>query len=218
MPLLMLLFGVVGAGIGFAADRLAARWPAHDDGLVRPMDWRTAALVLVGALGLGALPVRWSQPLDLAILVAYFVALIVLMATDLDQKLLPDVVTYPLAIAGLLLVGFFLLQPPLEVNPLLRSKQLAVASALIAAVGAPALLAGTSLLLRGGIGIGDLKLAVGLGLMSGLAKLFSGFLIASAASSVVILGLVAARRIGLRSAIPFGPVLIVGGMIAALLP
>ena len=218
MPLLVLAFGAVGAAIGYGADRLAARWPAHEEGVVRGVDWRTVALVVAGAAALGALPLRWSQPLDLGVLAAYFVALIVLMATDLDQKLLPDAITYPLALAGVLLLALFVIDSGLALNPLLRDKEQPAASALIAAVGAPALLAGTSLVLRGGIGMGDLKLAVGLGLMSGLSRLFSGFLVASAASSIVILGLVLLRRIGLRSAIPFGPVLIVGGMIAALLP
>lgn len=206
---LVLALGVVGAAIGFAADRLGARWPAHEDGSVRPIDWRTAALVVVGAVALGALPMRWDQPLEILILAVYFAALIVLMATDLDAKLLPDIVTIPLAIAAFAL---FLIQ----VNPLLAGKEWFTGP--VAALGAPALLAGTSLLLRGGIGMGDLKLAVGLGMMSGIGRLFSGFLFASAASSVLIIGLVALRRIGLRTAIPFGPVLIVGGMIAALLP
>ena len=66
--------------------------------------------------------------------------------------------------------------------------------------------------------MGDLKLAVSLGLMSGVSGLFAGFLIASVLSSVVLLLLIASRRIGLRSAIPFGPILIAAGIIATLLP
>ncbi|MDQ1322926.1 MAG: Peptidase protein, partial [Chloroflexota bacterium] len=55
---LVILLGVVGGAWGFAADRIAARWPAHDDGSVRPIDWRTPVVVIVGALSLGALTVR----------------------------------------------------------------------------------------------------------------------------------------------------------------
>ena len=44
---------VVGALIGLGADRLAARWPAHPDGAVRSVDWRTAAVVLAGAIAFG---------------------------------------------------------------------------------------------------------------------------------------------------------------------
>ena len=215
MPLLALVFAAAGAGIGFAADRLAARWPAHEDGSVRRVDWRTGAAVITGALGLGALPLRWSDPADLALLGAYFVALVVLMATDLDQKLLPDVITIPMAVIALVILGLTVTN--LYMNPLLESKGAPLFTALAAGIGAPALLAGTSLVLRGGIGMGDLKLAISLGLMSGITRLFAGFLVASAASSVVILALVASRRIGFKSAIPFGPVLIAGGMIAALI-
>ena len=41
-----------GALVGVVADRLASRWPAHPDGSVRPVDWRTAAVVLGGAAAL----------------------------------------------------------------------------------------------------------------------------------------------------------------------
>jgi hypothetical protein len=42
-------------------------------------------------------------------------------------------------------------------------------------------------------------------------------IIASVAFSVVLIALIAVRRLSLRSAVPFGPVLIVTGFIAALL-
>src|SRR5215210_440523 len=97
MPLVVAaVFAVAGAIVGYGADRLSARWPEHEDGSVRPIDWRTAFMVVAGGVSFGALALRWSEPLPLAVLGAYFVALLVLMATDLDQKLLPDVITLPL--------------------------------------------------------------------------------------------------------------------------
>jgi leader peptidase (prepilin peptidase)/N-methyltransferase len=93
-----------------------------------------------------------------------------------------------------------------------------LASALLAGFGAPAILFVLDRLLRGALGAGDLKLAIGLGLMSGVTRLFGGFVTASIASAAVILVLIAARRITLRSAIPFGPILIAGGILAALVP
>jgi leader peptidase (prepilin peptidase)/N-methyltransferase len=211
------VFAIAGGVFGFGADRLAARWPAHADGHVRRPDWRTAAVVLAGAVAFGTLVIRWSEPLSLVVLGAYFCALLVLMATDLDQKLLPDVITLPLIPISLLLVAITQFSD-VAANPLLDAKPLPVLTAILAGVGAPLVLAATNALFGGALGMGDLKLAAGLGLMSGVTRLFSGVLVASALSSVVILALLAARKIGLRSAIPFGPILIAGGMLAALAP
>jgi leader peptidase (prepilin peptidase) / N-methyltransferase len=210
-PLLLGTGAVVGGLFGFAADRLAARWPAHADRTVRVIDWRTVAVVLASAVTLAALLVRWPETQDRVVLGIYLGALMVLAATDLDQKLLPDVITLPL-------IPFALLAIILGLDPLLAGKDLALVSALAAGIGAPLLLLLTDRLFGGALGMGDVKLAVSLGLMSGVSRLLGGFLIASIAGAVVLLVLIALRRISLKSAIPFGPVLIAAGVIAALLP
>jgi hypothetical protein len=43
---------------------IAARWPAHDDGSIRPVDWRTPIVMVVGAVALWALPARFPQPAE----------------------------------------------------------------------------------------------------------------------------------------------------------
>jgi leader peptidase (prepilin peptidase)/N-methyltransferase len=205
------LLGIaLGAIVGLVADRVAARWPAHSGGAIRPIDWRTGVLPVAGAASFGALAGRWSEPRDLLVLGVYVAALMLLLATDLDQTLLPDVLTLPLAgyAAVLFVLGW---------NPLLGGKDLALVSAIAAGIGAPILLLVTDRLFGGALGRGDVKLAVGLGLMSGVARLIAGLLVASIAGAVVLLVLIAMRRISLRSAIPFGPILIGAGMIAALL-
>jgi leader peptidase (prepilin peptidase) / N-methyltransferase len=210
MPLAV-LFGAFGALLGLLADRVAARWPEHEDGHVRTVDWRTAVVVVSGAAAMAAAPLRWPEPAQLLVVEALFAALILLLATDLDQRLLPDVVTLPMIPVALvvLLLGW---------DPLLAGKGMGVVSGLAAAVVAPAFLLVSSILLRGGIGMGDIKLAVSLGLLCGLSRLFTGFLLASAVSAVVLVALLAARRLTLRSYIPFGPVIIGGAVIGALLP
>jgi leader peptidase (prepilin peptidase)/N-methyltransferase len=201
---------VAGALVGVAADRLASRWPAHPDGSIRAVDWRTAAVALAGAAAFGGLVARWDDPRDVLVLGIYIAALIVLLATDLDQMLLPDLITLPLIVyAAILLVT--------GLNPVLAEKGLGLASGLIAAVAAPALLWLTDKLFRGALGMGDLKLAVSLGLMAGLTNLFVGFLVATVAFAVVVVLLLATRRVSLRTAIPFGPALIAAGVIAILL-
>lgn len=202
-------FGLLGGVVGLGADRLSARWPAHEDGSVRRVDWRTAAVVLVGALAFGSLIGRWSQPRDILVMGLWFGALMVLLATDLDQRLLPDAITLPLIPLALVVVltGW---------DPVLAGRSLAIPSALVAAVGLPVLLAVTNALLRGGLGAGDLKLAVSLGLMAGISHLIAGLAIASILAGLVLVALLLARRITLRSYVPFGPILIIGGILAAL--
>ena len=206
-----LLAGVGGAILGVLADRIAVRWPEHEpETMPRGLDWRTVVVAATGAVVFAALVLRWPEPRDLLILGAFSAALLVLLATDLDQKLLPDVITLPLIVfAGAVLV--------LGWSPLLADKELALVSGVAAAIAAPVLLFVTDYLLKGALGEGDLKLAVSLGLLAGVSRLFTGFLVASIASSVVILALIALRRIGLRTAIPFGPVLIFAAFAAMLL-
>jgi leader peptidase (prepilin peptidase)/N-methyltransferase len=202
---------IAGAVIGFLADRLAARWPAHEPGTPRRgLDWRTALLVSGGAAVLGALVWRWPDPMDLAVLVPFAVALLVLLATDLDQRLLPDLVTLPMiAVAAVvLLLGW---------SPLLAGKELAIVSGVAAAIVAPAFLFLTDKVLKGALGAGDLKLAVSLGLLCGITRLFVGFVFASVIFAVVLLVLIGLRRLSLRTAVPFGPVLIGAAFIAMLL-
>jgi leader peptidase (prepilin peptidase)/N-methyltransferase len=75
----------------------------------------------------------------------------------------------------------------------------------------------TERIFRGALGMGDLKLAVSLGLFFGLSQLFVGFLAASVGFAAVVLLLILMRRVSLKTAIPFGPALIGAGVLAAVL-
>lgn len=206
---------VLGAFLGFGADRLSSRWPIHEDDPIRDMDWRTVAVVLAAAASFGALAARWTEPQDLVVLGVYVAALIVLLATDLDQKLLPDVITLPL-------IGYAAAVTMLGLNPVLADKaQVLVApgdlTAILAAIAAPGLLYVTDRVFKGALGMGDLKLAVSLGLMFGLSQLFIGFLAATTIFAGIVVVLVLIRRLTLKTAVPFGPALIGAGIIAALI-
>ena len=206
---------VAGGLFGFAADRLSARWPLHEDGRVRGIDWRTPTVIAGSGASFAALAGRWSDPADLLVLGIYLAALMVLLATDLDQRLLPDVITLPL-------IGYAAAVTFLGLNPALEGKsQLLVADgdlgAILGAILAPGLLALTDRIFKGALGMGDLKLAVSLGLMFGVTQLFAGFLAATIAFSAVVLALVLSRRVSLKTAIPFGPALIGAGVLAAVM-
>jgi leader peptidase (prepilin peptidase)/N-methyltransferase len=204
---LVIVLGLVGGG-WFAADRIAARWPAHDDGSVRAIDWRTAAVVVVGALSLGALTVRFTDPLTAAIFGAYLLALVLLLATDLDQRLLPDVITLP----AIPLAFAFSLS---GLNPLVPQGALPIAVGV--AIAVPLLLWLVSIPFgAGAIGQGDLKLLVSVGLMVGPLRLVYGAIYGALLAGVVLVVLLLLRRITLKTFVPYGPFLIIGAIWAVL--
>lgn len=208
---LVVAAAVVGALFGFAADRVSVRWPEHEpDYRPRRIDWRTAVVALTAGIVAAGLAARPSGPQELVVLVPFACALIVLLATDLDQKMLPDVVTLPLIVfaAAVLVTNW---------SPALAGKEFGLASGLAAGIGAPLLLFVSDRILGGDLGLGDIKLSASLGLMFGVTLLFYGLLVASVGFAVVLVALIAAHRIGLRSAVPFGPVLIFGAFVAVLL-
>ncbi len=201
---LSVVLAAAGIAWGLAADRLSARWPAHEDGSVRKVDWRTAVVPVVGGLALWGVATRFgSQPEALALFGAYFVALILLLATDLDQRLLPDVITLP-AIPVAFLAGI------LGIDPLVQGS---MPGAVAIAVAMPLGLYVLSIPFgAGAIGMGDLKLLVSVGLLSGLARTVIGVVAGALLAGVVVTLLLVTRRVTLHSYIPFGPFLIVGAM------
>ncbi len=205
----MVALGVAGAVWGLVADRIGARWPAHDDGSVRPVDWRTAVVAAVGALGIGALGGRFGGP-GLAVFVVFAVALVLLLATDLDQRLLPDVVTLPL-------VPFAAAVDWLGLNPLVAPGD--VGLAIVTAIAVPLVLLVLSIPFGAdAIGFGDIKLLVSVGLLLGPLPAVTGLIAGTFLAGVVTVVLLAARRVTLRTYIPFGPFLIIGALWGILRP
>ena len=205
------LFGAGGFVLGIAADRLATRWPEHDDEHApgRAVDWRTAVVALVGALALGLLPLRFgADPLACIVFGAWFVTLIIGLATDLDQRLLPDLLTLPVIPVALVYAAS-------GANPLV-GRELVVA--LVAAVAIPAVLYVPSIPFgAGAFGLGDVKLLIGVGLLAGGSRALGSVFFALVVAGVVIAVLLLTRRIGRRTYIPFGPFFMVGALWAVLL-
>jgi leader peptidase (prepilin peptidase)/N-methyltransferase len=205
------LLGIGGFGLGLAADRFATRWPEHDEEHPpgRRVDWRTVATALVGALAFGLLPQRFgADPLALVVFGAWFATLIVGLATDLDQRLLPDVLTLPV-------IPVALVYAVSGQNPLVGTE---VVLAVIAAVLVPLVLYLPSIPFgAGAFGLGDVKLLAGVGLLTGASRLLGGVIFALLLAGVVLVVLLAARRIGRQTYVPFGPFFILGALWAVLL-
>lgn len=202
--------GLAGLAWGLIADRVAARWPAHEDGAVRALDWRTIAVVAAGGISVALVVDRFRTDLvALGFLLPYVVALVLLFATDLDQRLLPDVVTLPLV--GYAVVGFVV-----GAGPFVRSPD-DLLWAVVIGVALPAVLLLISVPFgAGAIGIGDLKLLLGVGLIAGAWRLAAAIVAGAIVAALAIVLLIAARRITLKSYVPYGPFLIVGALWAIL--
>ena len=207
---LAFVFGAAGLIWGVASDRISARWPAHEDGSVRRVDWRSVVVVAFGAIALAVVPIRFGDPGQRLLFGVYFGVCVLLMATDLDQRLMPDVLTLPLIALGAVALAWG--------GDSLVSRSPAW-MAVAGAIGVPAVLFIASLPFgEGAFGGGDVKFLVAVGLLSGLVRIVVSVFAGAMLSGVVIFGLLLTRRITLKSYVPFGPFLIAGALWAAMLP
>jgi len=163
----------------------------------------------IGSTFLWALPSRFTEPGPVLLFGAWFLVLQLLLATDLDQRLLPDLITLPMIPVAFVVVV-------LGWSPLVPTGELPLA--IVAALVIPAVLFVLSIPFgAGAIGLGDIKLLVSVGLLTGLQRAVLGVVTAALLSGVVVIALLAARRVTLKSYIPFGPFLIVGAFWSVLL-
>lgn len=208
-PLVPLL-AIVGLAWGVAADRIAARWPAHEGGTVRRVDWRTLVVAVFAAVALATVPARFGDPGQRLLFGGFFGACVLLMATDLDQRLMPDVVTLPMIVFGALALAWG--------GDSLVSRSPAWL-AVVGAVVVPGVMLVASLPFgEGAFGGGDVKFLVAASLFTGLIRIVLAVFAGVMLSGVVIFALLVARRITLHSYVPFGPFLIAGAVWAVLLP
>jgi leader peptidase (prepilin peptidase)/N-methyltransferase len=194
---------VVGPWLARVSVRLATRDDTATAGPVRVV--LTAGL-LVAAL-VGVLLYGGVRPATVGLAWAA-AAGIVLGAVDLAVHRLPDRVTVP-ACAGV--------TAALLADAAVLGTWGSLGRAGLAAGAAFGLAAGAALLSPEGLGYGDVKLLGLLGLVLGwvgwgavLAGVFLGLL----TGAVVSLVLVVTRRAGWRTALPFGPPLLVGAVLA----
>jgi leader peptidase (prepilin peptidase)/N-methyltransferase len=198
----VLAVGALFALAGAAAERLASVWPPEEASR-RPIGWRTAALAVASGLAAGAIVARSALPAwATAIYLVLLGLLLVLTATDLEQRRLPHLALDPLIVLGVAFVPFNPAVQPLD--------------ALIGAATAVGFLGVLALGVRGGLALGDLYLVAPIGLMLGWPVIFTSLFAAAFMAAGTSLILLATRRVGMRSYIPFGPFLVAGAVFALL--
>lgn len=206
---------LIGAVVCLAASPYLARLTASvpdrelkDWWRGRPVDRRVAVRTALVAAVLGALAGGVS---DIPSLLPAYVWLALLgtplVVIDLEHHRLPDRLMAVLAIGEAVLLSAALLGP-LDVHTWLRAIE--SAAAVFAVLFALAFAAPRS------FGLGDVKLGGVLGGYLGVAGwayvyygIFAGFLL----GTVVAIALLVTRRGGMKTAIPFGPTLVLGALL-----
>jgi leader peptidase (prepilin peptidase)/N-methyltransferase len=145
--------------------------------------------------------------IKLVLYLAYSTIFALILVTDLEHRLILNVVMYP-AILLAIVAGF--LMPDMTWWSALAGGALAFVFFLGAA------LLGNALFGSGALGGGDVKLAAFVGLITGFPLVIEALVLALLIGAGVSLILLVARVRGLRDYIPYGPFLIVGAVLTLL--
>jgi leader peptidase (prepilin peptidase)/N-methyltransferase len=159
--------------------------------------------VLTGALAV-ALWLELGPTLAFAGYLAFAAALVAITFIDLDHQIIPDVISLPGIVLGLL-VSF--------VSPLVTPWDALLG--VIVGGGSLLAVAWTYRLVRGhdGMGLGDVKLLAMIGAFLGWQSIFVTVMAASVVGSVIGIAAMLYQRADAKLAIPFGPFLAGGALV-----
>ena len=167
-----------------------------------PISPRYPVVELLTALTFAAVVLVRGFDDDLILELPFVAALIALAGIDLDHKLLPNKIVYPLAVYGV-------------IATLLVDRDDLVEN-LVSGAGAFAFLLAAVIAYPRGMGMGDVKLAGAMGLYLG-AAVIPALLVAFLSGSVVGIAILAREGAAARKkAIPFGVFLALGGIVGVL--
>ena len=171
-----------------------------------PVSWMYPIVEILTALTLVSAYELYGLTLLGGVRALFACGLIVLFVTDLQHKILPNVITVP-GIAVGVLCSFFL--PPGWRDSLLG---ILVGGGTLFAIGE------TYYRLRGqeGLGMGDVKLLGMIGAFLGWKLVLLTLVLASFAGSLVGVALIVSGRGNMKYALPFGTFLAVGALVAAI--
>jgi leader peptidase (prepilin peptidase)/N-methyltransferase len=164
-----------------------------------PSLWRSVVVELVTSACFVFLFIRYDVSLQLVLISIYSAILILITVTDLEHRLIFNVVILPSILLGLI-AAFF-------------TPNLFWPSALVGGAAGFVLAYVAAILARGGLGEGDVTLSAFLGLILGfpfiLFSLFMGVFLGGFTAFILLI----TRRVGMRSFIPYGPFLTISGWI-----
>jgi leader peptidase (prepilin peptidase)/N-methyltransferase len=167
----------------------------------------------------------WKYNLSpaLSVVALYTCAFVAITVIDLENGIIPNSITYPLMIVSIILatfmgsvitnnifvIDFFHWRATL---PFLANLFESITGGLLAFI----LLLLIALISRGGMGLGDVKLAALIGFMTGFPLVIISIFVSIIAGGIVAVILLISRRKTRKDSVPFGPFLCLGAFIALL--
>ena len=212
---MIIIYALIGLTIGglinLLADALPNRKPLAPIGsLLRwPMPLRNLIVEVGTAIAFAIIYAQplFTEPLRL-ILGSFHVAILILVTViDLEHRLILNKVIFPSIIAAAL-TSFFWFGP---------GWYLAFVGGAIGFVFFwLAAWLGRLILRRNALGAGDVKLAAYIGLITGFPGIITALVITILAGGIISILLLLVRVVNLRSGIPYGPFLVIGGFMTVL--
>lgn len=208
-------FLLAGVPLVCAANKLVVRLTAFegelvDDGSARALPWQkepwparvrwAVLLLLPPAMAIAASRFELLQATAVSLLV---LALLVITATDMLRFRVPNAVTYP---GTLIALGAAVLMPDGSLG-----------DATLAALLGGGLFFLPAVITRGGIGFGDVKLAVLIGAALGLPIAYQALLYGVAAAAAVMAIMLVAGVVSRRQPVPYAPFLSLAAIVMVLL-
>ena len=141
---------------------------------------------------------------ELGIALFYFCLLLAIAVIDLQHQLILNRLVYP---AAPIAIALSLLAYRLDIVPDIEHAAIGCGIGLV-------LFLLIVILSRGGMGLGDVKMAALMGIVLGYPSVLVGIFLAVMAGGITAIVLLATRKKGLKQAIPFGPFLALGTMLA----
>lgn len=198
---------LVGLGVGLAlnwlANTLAVRRQLVDS---TALPHRAFWLAIAAASLFGLAGWRFGLTLHSLMNCVYISVLLLLAVTDLEHRLIPNVIILP-AILVALVTGFWADW---------MSWQAALLGGAVGLLFFGVAYALANVLYPGktGLGMGDVTLATFIGLAVGFPSAMTAIVLGILLGGLVSAILLVTRRVTLQTAIPYGPFLILGGLIA----
>jgi leader peptidase (prepilin peptidase) / N-methyltransferase len=164
-----------------------------------PISWRYPIIEGTTAVLFGAAALTFRSTADTVAAAALLALLVALTAIDLERQLLPDVMTLPGILLGVL------------AN--LATGRVSWPESLLGIVVGGGLFLIIILASGGGMGAGDMKLAAMLGAFLGWQVVLLSILLAVIVGGLLAVGLMASGLRGRKDPIPFGPFLAAAGAV-----
>ena len=166
----------------------------------QPISWRYPLVELANGIGYVFLVWRFGLGLPAAVYALLYSSLLVITLIDLDHQIIPDRISLPGMVVGLAASSVIL--PTGFLN------------ALIGLLLGGSLFYGVAVASRGGMGGGDIKLIAMIGAFLGWKQVLLTIFIGALAGSVIGLFLMVFKGKSRKHAVPFGPFLSLGAVVA----